>query len=231
MMLLHTGFVATILLGSAIEWHPQRRQMSGGLLSESVRRFGWVTVVGIAAATATFVVTPALFYWLIPVFAGLVLAIPLALFTSSVEWGVRMGKAGLLRVVEETDPPPVMRRLDELLALPSPAPADRFALAMLDPGFNAVHIAMLRAADDHPPNPPDSLRAIERKAVYLGSAALSKPERRALLESPATMARLHLAAWLHWRSEHRLAWETDEPLPPLPRRVIGRAPKPVSAAA
>ena len=39
-----------------------------------------------------------------------------------------------------------------------------------------------------------------------------------LLESPATMARLHLAAWLHWRSDHRLAWETDEPLPPLPRQ-------------
>ena len=129
-----------------------------------------------------------------------------------------------------------MRRLDELLATPAPAPADRFALAMLDPGFNAVHIAMLRAADDHPPTPPDSLRAIERKAVYLGAAALSKPERRALLESPATMARLHLAAWLHWRSDHRLAWETDDttlpqPLPPLPRRVIGRPVKPVSAAA
>ena len=75
---------------------------------------------------------------------------------------------------------------------------------MLDPGFNALHIAMLRAADEHPDRaPPDGLRAIERKAVYLGAAALSKPERRALLEHPATMARLHLAAWLHWRSEHR----------------------------
>ena len=231
MMLLHTGFVATILLGSAIDWQPQRRQMAGGLFGESLRRFGWVTVLGVAAATATFVVTPALFYWLIPVFAGLVFAIPLAMFTSSDVWGIRMAGAGLLRVVEEAAPPPVMRRLDELLANPAPAPADRFALAMLDPGFNAVHIAMLRAADDHPPTPPDSLRAIERKAVYLGAAALSKPERRALLESPATMARLHLAAWLHWRSDHRLAWETDEPLPPLPRRVIGRSSKPVSAAA
>ena len=44
MMLLHTGFVATILLGSAIDWQPQRRQMAGGLFGESVRRFGWVTV-------------------------------------------------------------------------------------------------------------------------------------------------------------------------------------------
>ena len=231
MMLLHTNFVATILLGSAIDWQPQRRQMAGGLFGESVRRFGWVTVLGTAAATATFVLTPSLFYWLIPVFAGLVFAIPLAMFTSSDAWGIRMGRAGLLRVAEESAPPAVMRRLDELLAQPSSAPADRFALAMLDPGFNALHIAMLRAADDHPPIPPDSLRAIERKAVYLGATALSKPERRALLESPATMARLHLAAWLHWRSDHRLAWETEEPLPPLPRRAVGKSPRPISAAA
>lgn len=231
MMLLHTGFVATILLGSAIDWQPQRRQVAGRLFGECMRRFGWVTVIGLAAASATWVMTPALFYWLIPVFAGLVLAIPLAMFTSSEEWGIGIGRAGLLRVVEEAAPPPVMRRLDQLLEPPAPAPADRFALAMLDPGFNALHIAMLRAADDHPPTPPDSLRAIERKAIYLGAAALSKPERRILLESPATMARLHLAAWLHWRSDHKLAWETDEPLPPLPRRVVARTTKPVSAAA
>ena len=231
MMLLHTTFVATILLGSAIDWQPQRRQAAGGLLGESARRFGWVTVLGFAAAAATFVVTPNLFTWLIPVFAGLVLSIPLAVWTSDDGSGDRLRRLGLLPVVEEAAPPPVMRRLDELLASPAPAPADRFALAMLDPGFNALHIAMLRAADDHPPTPPDTLRAIERKAVYLGAAALSKPERRALLESPATMARLHLAAWLHWRSEHRLAWETDEPLPPLPRRLIAKGPKPISAAA
>ena len=45
------------------------------------------------------------------------------------------------------------------------------------------------------------------------------------------MARLHLAAWLHWRSEHGLPWETDEPLPPVPRRLTARITKPVPAAA
>jgi membrane glycosyltransferase len=232
MMLFHTGFVLTILLGSAIEWSPQRRQMSGGLLAETVRRFGWVTVLGGAASIATFVLTPPLFYWLIPVLAGLVLSIPLALWSSSEAWGMRLRELGLLRIVEETAPPPVMRRLDALLAQPEPAPADRFAEAVLDPGFNALHIAMLRAIGGQPATPPDALRPIERKAVYLGAAALSKPERRALLEHAGTMARLHLAAWLHWRSEHGLPWETDEPLPPAPRGLRhGQSDKTVSAAA
>jgi membrane glycosyltransferase len=217
MMLFHTGFVLNILLGSAIEWQAQRRQMSGGLVAETVRRFGWVTVLGTAAAIATFAFTPALFYWLIPVFAGLVLAIPQALWSSSESWGERLRELCLLRIVEEAEPPPVMRRLEDLLAQPEPAPADRFAEVVLDPAFNGLHIAMLRAIGGQPVTPPDALRPIERKAVYLGAAALSKPERRALLEHPATMARLHLAAWLHWRSEHGLPWETDEPLPPAPR--------------
>ncbi|MEK0083635.1 glucans biosynthesis glucosyltransferase MdoH [Benzoatithermus flavus] len=232
MMLFHTGFVLNILLGSAIEWQPQRRQMSGGLVAETVRRFGWVTVLGSAAAIATFVLTPTLFYWLIPVLAGLVLAIPLALWSSSERWGERLRALGLLRIVEETEPPPVMRRLEELLAHPEPVPADRFAEVVLHPGFNALHIAMLQAIGGQSATPSDALRPIERKAVYLGAAALSKPERRALLEHAGTMARLHLAAWLHWRSEHGLPWETDEPLPPAPRGWRpGQSDRPVSSAA
>ena len=231
MMLLHTNFVLTILLGSAIDWQPQRRQVGGGLLGESVRRFGWVTALGTAAAIATYAYTPSLFYWLIPVYAGLVFAIPLAMWTSSEEAGRRLARAGLLRVVEEVEPPRVMRRLDELLAKLPPGDRDRFATVMLDPGFNALHIAMLLAGEDFSPGSAEALRAVERKAVYLGATALSKPERRALLESPSTMARLHLAAWLHWRGEHRLAWETDEPLPALSRRLSGRPGDQVSAAA
>jgi hypothetical protein len=134
-----------------------------------------------------------------------------------------------------------MRRLDELLLAEeeAPVPADRFALAVLDPGFNALHIAMLQAiagsggGNHGGPTPSEALRPLERKAVYLGPAALSKPERRSLLEQPGTMARLHLAAWLHWRSERGLPWEKDEPLPPAPRRPLRRSRPPgaVSAAA
>lgn len=222
MMLFHTGFVLNILLGSAIEWQAQRRQVGGGLVAETARRFGLVTALGIAAAVATVVATPTLFYWLIPVFAGLVFSIPLALLGASERCGQWLAEAGLLRVVEETAPPPVVQRLEAQLAAPEPQAPDLFAKVVLDPGFNALHIAMLQAIGGHSAIPADSLRLIERKAVYVGSAALSKPERRALLEYPGTMARLHLAAWVHWHMPHALAWETDEPLPPAPRRLAGR---------
>ncbi|MFO1074303.1 MAG: glucans biosynthesis glucosyltransferase MdoH [Geminicoccaceae bacterium] len=217
MMLFHTNFVLTILLGSAIEWTPQRRQVGGSMLAETVRRFGWTTLIGLGAALATWIYTPPLFYWLTPVLGGLVLSIPLAMLGASERWGERLRKAGLLLIVEERRPPRVVQRLEELLRRQRPAAGDRFAQAVLDPGFNALHIAMLRAIGGQPGSAPESLRPIERKAVYLGAAALSKPERRALLEHAGVMARLHLAAWLHWRSERGLSWETEEALPPIPR--------------
>jgi membrane glycosyltransferase len=217
MMLFHTSFVLQILLGAAIDWTPQRRTAASGALAEAVRRFGWVTVAGLAAAAATWWATPRLFYWLTPVLAGLVLAIPLALLSGSERVGQALRRLRLLLVVEETEPPAVMRRLDALLAKPEEPARDRFGEVVLDPGFNALHVAMLRAAGEPPTVPPQAIKPVERKAVYLGPAALDKAERRALLEHPASMARLHLAAWLHWRSEHPLAWERDEtPTTPPP---------------
>ncbi|MEA1157505.1 hypothetical protein U8M34_28580, partial [Klebsiella pneumoniae] len=78
----------------------------------------------------------------IPVLAGLVLAIPLAIWSASEKWGDRLRRLKLLLIVEESEPPPVVRRLEALLQEPVPASGDRFAQAVLDPSFNALHIAM-----------------------------------------------------------------------------------------
>jgi membrane glycosyltransferase len=228
MMLFHTSFVLQILLGTAIDWKPQRRTAAPGAWGEAARRFGWVTALGLAAAAATAWATPAQFYWLLPVFAGLVLAIPLAVASGSERLGQGLRRLGLLLVAEETMPPPIMVRLDELLGRAGSAPErDRFAEAVLDPAFNALHTAMLRAAGETSTVPAGAIRPLERKAVYLGASALDKAERRALLEHPASMARLHLAAWLHWQAERPLAWEADDPNPPP---ASAPAPPPQPAA-
>ena len=70
MMLFHTSFVLQILLGTAIDWAPQRRNATGGAVAETARRFGRVTVIGVIASVATYWATPKLFYWLTPVLGG-----------------------------------------------------------------------------------------------------------------------------------------------------------------
>jgi membrane glycosyltransferase len=126
MMLFHTGFVLQILVGSAIDWKPQRRQAGASALAETARRFGWVTVLGLAATAASAWATPELFYWLIPVLAGLVFAIPLGLLSGDERLGDRLRALRLLPVVEEACPPPVMRR-------PGPAPACRWERRVAGP--------------------------------------------------------------------------------------------------
>jgi membrane glycosyltransferase len=69
--------------------------------AETARRFGWVTVLGLAATAASAWATPELFYWLIPVLAGLVFAIPLGLLSGDERLGDRLRALRLLPVVEE----------------------------------------------------------------------------------------------------------------------------------
>jgi membrane glycosyltransferase len=200
MMLLHTRFVGSILLGAAIEWTPQKRHAEVAGLRAAIRTFGWVTAVGVAATIAAGVATPILLLWLLPVVAGLWLAVPLATFTVREAPGDWLGRRGLLLVTEETAPPPVLRRLDELLAASEPTTdaTRRFVRTVMDPRRNALHLDLLGRRAAAPATVPPLL---ERKAVFLGPAALDKADRRAILENVALLRRLHLAAWVHWPAQ------------------------------
>ena len=201
MMLFHTRFVASILLGAAIEWSPQKRQGDISGLAAAARTFGWVTVAGIAATLLIGFVTPMLLLWLVPVFAGLCLAIPLALLSGREDAAAALRRHGFLLIQEESAPPPVLRRLDSLLGQPAPEAdrASRFVRTLMDPRRNALHVDLIDRRELEGVSPPPSI--LERKAVFLGPAALDKAERRAILESPSLMRRLHLAAWVHWPAQ------------------------------
>ncbi|MDX6750555.1 glucans biosynthesis glucosyltransferase MdoH [Geminicoccaceae bacterium 1502E] len=206
MMLMHTWFVLTILMGGAIEWKPQRRDAASGDVAAAVASFFWPTVIGIAAAFGVWHATPLLFLWLVPVLAGLILAVPLALLGASEKAGQRLAAAGLLRISEEAMPPAVMWELAGMRpAGTGPSTLERLVRAVMEPQANALHLQLLRAFRTSPPLPPAERRLLERKAIYLGPALLEKAERRALLEDTEMLERLHLEAWLHWPdSEPRL---------------------------
>lgn len=224
MMLLHTRFVASILSGAAIDWLPQRRAVGQSRLAITAHTFMWPTLIGLAAGLSAYLATPALFYWLSPVLAGLVLAAPLALAGASDALGSALERLGLLLVVEERRPPQVMTELD---ARPAPATSTlepvtaRLARVVLEPQANALHIQLGRAfgSDD------DAAAAVcwmlERKAIFVGPAGLERAERKALLESPELMERMHLMAWLHWPGYQPGVLDAL-------KDAVGRRPEPVS---
>ncbi len=199
MMVLHSWFVTSILLGTSIEWKPQRRRAGGSALGTAVRTFLWPTVIGFTAAIAVWHLAPLLFWWLLPVTAGLILAVPLALLGASERLGEAAARARLLIVQEDTVPPAVMWELDAKPAEPIPEPPfARFVRTVMEPATNSLHLRLVRAFRTRPPLAPAERRLLERKAVYLGPTVLDAAERRAILEDPDLLERLHVEAWVRW---------------------------------
>ncbi|MEA2625209.1 MAG: rane glycosyltransferase, partial [Candidatus Binatota bacterium] len=147
MAVLQTRFVITTLLGKSIVWNSQERGDTMTPWGVAARRHGGTTLLGIAWGIATWSYVPELFWWLTPVTAGLVLAIPLSVLSSKVSLGRKAAELGLLLIPEEIDPPPVLRTLHERLAEHGyERVGDGLALVLDDPRVRAVHLSLLPAA-------------------------------------------------------------------------------------
>ena len=102
MMLYHTRFIGSILLGRDVPWDGRTR--GGGEVSwrRAAREACWITGTGLAWAAVTLAVSTSFFLWLTPIFAGLLLALPLIRWTGSRRLGRLAREAGLWLVPSET---------------------------------------------------------------------------------------------------------------------------------
>ncbi len=112
MMVFQSTAIAEILLGRDAGWQVQRRDDGDISHHEIVRKYALPTLLGILMAISAYVISLQLFLWMSPVVLGLLLAIPIAILTSSSTFR----KSGLLRTPEETMPDPVLARANELIA-------------------------------------------------------------------------------------------------------------------
>ncbi len=144
MMLIQSLAVFDILIGRDSGWNAQRRDDGSIPLGDVIRRYIPHTLFGLAAGLAAYAVSPSLFLWMTPVIVGMVLAIPLAAWTAQRSAGMAFRRLGLLLVPEETAPPPVLARTQDLSrefqAVEQTDAARRLAA---DPRLLAAHRAML----------------------------------------------------------------------------------------
>ena len=105
MMLFHSTFVAQTLLGRSVSWNAQERTERGLTMREAFRRQKWHLALGIVWGAAMLYLAPQFFWWLTPVLAGLLVGIPLTVWTSRVSAGRLLRRMGLLLTPEETAPP------------------------------------------------------------------------------------------------------------------------------
>jgi len=204
MMIRHTRFVVAILTGSGVGWAPQRRAAGRLTLAEALRANGDVLAIGTAATIAVLLYAPGLGWWLVPVLAGLVGAPLLSLLLDTQggdgdgrRWGGRLWD--LLRIPEDRRPPPVLsavaRHQARLARVLAATAEERFATVLLDPDINARHCSLVTGTGGVSRLPARTLRRAEVTATHLGPEDLSREERRALLESPDSLRRVHDALW------------------------------------
>jgi membrane glycosyltransferase len=103
-MIIQTTHVAEILLARDSGWPQQRRDDGALAVAEVARRLWLCTFAGVVLAVGSYYLNPGLFFWLAPIWSGLLLAIPLAVVTSSHALGLRCRELGLFVSEEEIAP-------------------------------------------------------------------------------------------------------------------------------
>lgn len=117
MMMFHAGFILSILFGRDGGWAAQQRDDRGIGWREALARHGGHTLIGLIWAAIVFAAAPGFGWWLAPVLAGLLLSAPLTVLASRRGPARALGRLGLLTTPEESEPPPELVRLGELLPL------------------------------------------------------------------------------------------------------------------
>jgi membrane glycosyltransferase len=216
LMVHHTRIVLSILMGRAVRWGAQqRRAKATGLFGTIVRSETISTLLGLAMLGVLGLFVPPLLWWLSPIWAPLVLAIPLALLASS-EWPGRfLAFFGILRVPSETATDDLVLRADDLRSMTTSDDSARFRDMVLDPVLLAAHLARL-PKDAPPVATPEQLERARERARRAGPTALSAAERKLLSTDAESMRWLHREAWRHWPVESWQLAREQRQLPPEP---------------
>jgi len=82
LMITQSGAVLSILLGRDAGWGVQRRSGAASGIAESVKRYKWHMIWGIAGSVICWLVAVHLLAWMSPVLAGLILAPAIANVTA-----------------------------------------------------------------------------------------------------------------------------------------------------
>jgi len=202
-MVFNSKFVVFTLLGQGVAWVTQRRNADDGTdWREAILTHWSMTLFGLIWGVSAFIISPMFFWWLSPVLAGLVLSIPLSIFTSKSSVGLKAREMGLFIAPEESQPCAELLKLDKNLAecyqhlQPiEPLRKDYGILqAVLDPYVNAMHVSILRRR-----RPSEESRdwfiQLRERVLREGPSKLTTKEKMALLLDAESMIWLHEELW------------------------------------
>ncbi|WP_426440970.1 glucans biosynthesis glucosyltransferase MdoH [Bradyrhizobium genosp. P] len=193
MMIFQSSAVAGILLGHDAGWQVQRRDDGAVSYEDTLRKCSVPTLFGVAMAIGAYAVSLALLLWMMPVILGLLLAIPLAMLSSSAS---ATSISSLFKTPEETSPPQVLLRANELANTLHRTVCCPLLELHRDADLCAAHLNNLsgpkpRNRGEVDPNLAIARAKIEDAETFDEAAAFLSPrEKFAVLSSPTVLGGL-----------------------------------------
>ena len=109
-MLIHSQHLWDIGWGHDSGWRSVRNGSSQQAWRVLLRRHLGHTVMGGLLLLVLFWLSSNLWYWMLPLVIGMVLAIPLSALSGSIAVGRRLARWGLLRIPDEQEVPSIQQR-------------------------------------------------------------------------------------------------------------------------
>jgi membrane glycosyltransferase len=190
MMIFQSSAVGEILFGRDAGWQVQRRDDGAVSHHDTVNTYSVPTLVGIAMAVAAYAVSLPLLLWMTPVILGLLLSIPIAILSSS---SAPNRRSGLFTTPEQTAPPPVLTRANELGNAPHSPLACPLHELRRDAVLLEAHLNNLSGQRPRKRGEVDTHLAIARAKIEDAETFkeavdfLSAREKFAVLKSPAVL--------------------------------------------
>ena len=176
-MLQHSWYVLTILVGIATGWNSQTRTDRALPLSFVAQKFWPHTLIGLACCTILW--NQPGFGWFVPLLAGMILSIPLVIVSSSPLLGRVTREEGIFVVPSETRGLKVMDRAHALTEAHEPVLTDTRQLVLEDRAVRDLHLALLSGTP--PPEDQARLGVLREQAARRETAGFSRDDWALLL--------------------------------------------------
>ena len=205
MMMFQSKFVFEIFTGHAVSWNTQNRDDEGTSFRDAFSRHIWHTLLGIVTTIVVGLYAQPLFWWILPITTGLMLSIPISMFTSREKAGLWFKKHNYFLIPEETKIPHIIRAAKKYKEALVKTKEKSYGadLIIRDSVLNALHILMLPINGPAPDYRREDLEKAQVKIEnYINHGIepdLSKDEEIALLYAPEILSKARTA----WSLNHQ----------------------------
>ncbi|MDE2306191.1 MAG: glucans biosynthesis glucosyltransferase MdoH, partial [Gammaproteobacteria bacterium] len=155
LMLVQCRHVVEIVMGRDSGWRPQRRESGGLGWREAWHFHKRHFLLGAVTTVIVWFLSPPMLAWVSPALLGLLLSIPLSRYSGSANAGRYLARVALLRIPEEVEPPPLVRRRQTLQASAEALPADGLQFLARNREARWAHLQLNLPRPAEPRGAPD----------------------------------------------------------------------------